>query len=69
MMFNYSKLEGRIIEKFQTRKNFSQQLGISLVSLSNKLNNKRSFTQNEIAKATELLDLTNVEEYFFCVEC
>lgn len=69
MSFNYAKLEGKIIEKFQSKRNFSQKLGISEVSLSNKLNNKRAFTQKEMTKAIELLGLSNVEDYFFCVEC
>lgn len=70
MSFNYSKLRGRIKEKYETQENFAQKMGISRTTLSQKLNNINEFTQQEINKAVELLDLP-VEEipiYFFVIE-
>lgn len=65
--FDYSKLRGRIREKYRTQAAFAATLGISPVSLSAKLGNRTQWTQVEIAKAAESLgfDLQQVSEYFF----
>ena len=70
MSFNYSKLRGRIIEKFRTQSDFSKILGVSERTLSLKLNNKVFFTQDEITKCSELLciSLNEIQEYFFTQE-
>ncbi len=67
MIFNYSKLKGRIIEVFQTRSKFASVMGLSERSLSLKLNNKIDFKQNEIIKAINILNLSikDINEYFF----
>ena len=67
MSFNYSKLRGRIIEKFGTQDCFSKALGVSERTLSLKLNNKIFFSQNEIAKISELLNISSdeIQVYFF----
>ena len=66
MAFDYSKLRGRIIEKFGTQKKFAQAMGVSDRTLSLKMNNAILFRQDEIAKATELLELSisDANEYF-----
>lgn len=66
-MFNYSKLRGRIREKYDTQSNFAQKMGISTVSVSCKLGNKAQWTQEEILKAAQLLEISNEEipTYFF----
>lgn len=66
MAFDYSKLRGRIIEKFGTQKKFAQAMGVSDRTLSLKMNNAIFFRQDEIAKATELLELSisDANEYF-----
>lgn len=51
MAFNYSKLVGRIIEKYGSQYNFAVSLGISERSLSLKLNNKVPWKQTEIEKS------------------
>ena len=70
-IYDYSLLRGRIKKKFITNKAFSSALGIDPTSLSGKLNNKSYFTQDEIARACDLLsiDKSEVSEYFFCFEC
>ena len=50
MSFNYSKLRGKIKEKFATQSAFAKELGISSVSLSAKLNNRVEFSQMEMDK-------------------
>jgi transcriptional regulator with XRE-family HTH domain len=67
MSFNYSKLRGKIIEKFGTQGNFAKVLGVSERTLSLKLNNKIFFSQDEIAKISELLNIDSdkIQIYFF----
>ena len=67
MGYDYSKLEGRIVEKFGTRENFAKSLGVTTKSISEKLNNKTIWKQPEISKAMELLSISgkDIESYFF----
>ena len=66
-MYDYSKLNGRIIEKCGSKSNFSKKMNLSERSMSLKLNNKRRFTQPEIVKACEILEipLNESASYFF----
>lgn len=68
-MFNYSKLKGKIKEKYDRQDLFADNLGVSSVSLSAKLNNKWGFTQPEIIKSCELLDIPHdeIHLYFFAL--
>ena len=70
MSNDYSKLLGRITEKFGTQANFSQAMGLSERSISLKLNNKVSWKDGEIARAVELLeiDFNEIPLYFFKYE-
>lgn len=67
MAYDYSKLRGRIVEKYGTQSRFAKALRMSERSLSLKLNNQRYFTQEEISLATDLLDIPKIEMqlYFF----
>lgn len=69
MPFDYSKLRGRIIEKFGSIKAFAKAYGITNVSMSRKLNGRTAISPNDIKKmsASELLDIQPEEyhEYFF----
>lgn len=67
MAFNYSKLKGRIVEKFGTQSAFAKALGVSQRTLSLKMQNKIYFRQDEINKAMHLLEipLDDAREYFF----
>lgn len=67
MAYDYSKLRGKIVEKYSTISAFSKDLGLTSESVSMKLNNKREFSQREIDKACELLGIKNSEmkSYFF----
>lgn len=69
MKFDYSKLIGRIIEKFGSRKAFAEACGLSENSISKKLSGKMGITTNDIIKwsSSELLDIasSDIPEYFF----
>lgn len=64
--FDYSKLRGKIRE-FGTQEAFANAIGISTVTLSEKLNNKSQFTQNEINKTVDILKIEpeEIPIYFF----
>ena len=68
--YNYNKLKGKIRECFPTQTEFAQKLGISNTSLSNKLNNKTVFDQDEIEESIKIFNLNEKEtsDYFFTLE-
>ena len=65
--FDYSKLRGRIVEKFGAQGPFSIALGISEGTLSSRMMNKLPFTGDEIARACILLSIPfeEISQYFF----
>ena len=65
--YDYSKLIGRIIEKFGSQKKFAPAVRLSERSLSLKLNGLVPFKQPEIDKSAELLSIPEKEIglYFF----
>lgn len=69
MKFDYSKLIGRIIEKFGSRKAFAEACGFSENTISKKLSGKMGITTNDIVNwsSPELLDIdsSDIPEYFF----
>lgn len=65
MEFDFNKLKSRIHAKGYTYTSFAKELGISNNSLCEKLRNHQPFKVVEIFKAKELLDLENVDNYFF----
>ena len=67
MEFDFSKLIGKIKEKYKNRDDFAKIIGLSSNSLSKKLNNKVPFTSPEIYKIVEVLDVDvkDIAIYFF----
>ena len=65
--FDYSKLRGRIIEKYGMNKVFAEAINVSPATLSQKLNNRRFFNQAEIYTAAQVLEIEpgTVASYFF----
>lgn len=61
MAFDYSKLRGKIREVFSTQEAFASAMSMSTTSLSAKLNNKVEWSQKEISKAAEILNITAEE--------
>lgn len=67
MAYDYSKLKGKIIEKCGSQTKFKELMGISHTSINKKLNNKVQFTQEDIEKAIDILELKkeDIPQYFF----
>lgn len=69
-MFDYSKLLGRIKEICGTQKAFADALGMSLSSLSMRLNNKQEFSSKEICRSCDILYIPfcDIPRYFFTLK-
>lgn len=69
MEFDFSKLRGRIVEKFGTCANFAEAIGKSSVWVSNRLNNIVFWSTDEIRDVClpHVLDIPKDEipAYFF----
>lgn len=67
MAYDYSKLSGKIVEKFCTQAKFAEAMTLSERTVSLKLNGKIDWKQNEITKACELLGIavSEIPAYFF----
>ena len=67
MSFDYSKLRGRIVEKFGTLENFSKEVQISNHTISKYMNNKIPWKQTNISKAVQVLEIPpeEIPSYFF----
>lgn len=67
MAFNFNKLKGRIVEVLGTREVFCEKMGFTHATLYNTFSGKRYFTQLEIDKACEILNIPHDEipTYFF----
>ncbi len=65
--FDYGKLRGRIKEKCGTQATFAGIIGLSDVSVSNKLNNNVDWGQEEIENAVNALEIppNEIHSYFF----
>ncbi len=70
MAFDYSKLRGRIVEKYGSQSDFAKAFGCSERTLSLKMNGKISWKQSEMLKALSLLGLSgeDIHDYFFTLE-
>ena len=67
MAFDYSKLKGRIIEKFGSQSEFAKAMKWSERTLSKKITGKIPWKQTDICSAIQLLGLSDkdIQEYFF----
>ena len=70
MLFDHSKLIGRIVEKYGTRAAFAEAMGYTNGQLSRRLNNQTAFDTADIIKALDLLDIApeHIGVYFFAPE-
>lgn len=57
MSFEYKKLRGRIIEKYGSLQRFAEELDISYVAVSKKMNGKTGFSQKDMIIWCEKLDI------------
>lgn len=67
LVYDYSKLKGRIVEKLGTQGAFAEQMNMTGVAVSKRLNNKIPWRQEEIEKAAEILGIRENEilKFFF----
>lgn len=67
MTYDYSKLSGKIVEKYGTQYKFATAMGFSDRTMSLKLNNRVGWKNYEIEQAIDLLGLSveDIPEYFF----
>lgn len=70
MAYDYSKLNGRIVEICGTQAAFAERMNLSERSVSLKLNNKVPWKQPEMQKAARVLDFpeTDIQTYFFTLK-
>lgn len=70
MAFDYSKLRGRIIEKYGSQSAFAKEMKWSEQTLSRKITGKIPWKQTDICVAINLLDIpeSDIQEYFFTTE-
>lgn len=70
MVFDYSKLLGRIKEKGYTQETLARHIGINPGGMSMKLNNQSHFKQKEIFAICDALDIpiSDIGEYFFALK-
>ena len=67
MKFDFSELKGKIVAKFGPRAAFATAMGFNNEQLSRRLNNRTSFTMDEIYRAMDLLGISpkDISIYFF----
>lgn len=68
--FDYSALEGRIKQYYDTQENFANAIPMARSSLNQKLNGNADFTSQNIYRMCQLLKIssTEINEYFFKVK-
>ena len=67
MDYDYSKLMGKIKEKYKTQAAIAKEMGMGESTLNLKLNNKAEWSQNEMKMAMFYLEVSTdlIEDYFF----
>lgn len=67
MTLTYPKLRGRIVEKYGSQEAFCEAVGLSAVSVSKKMTGQTGFSQKDIIKWCELLDIDikEVGDFFY----
>jgi len=67
MNYDYSKLRGRIIERFGSQEAFAEVVNQTPTTISYKLNGKKPLTRNDIIEWAKVLEIPTEEIglYFF----
>ena len=70
LIFDYSKLIGKIREMGFTQDTLAERVGIGASTMNLKLCNKRLFKQDEILRIVEALKIAiaDIPIYFFCLK-
>jgi transcriptional regulator with XRE-family HTH domain len=68
---SYSKLRGRIRERFKSQADFAVAIGKSVCAVNQKLNGKSEWNAQDMRKACDVLgiDPADIPAYFFYPEC
>lgn len=66
-VFDYSKLRGRIVEKYGSQRQFADAVGVSEQTITSKMNGRVAISQDDVITWSELLDIEAVDigVYFF----
>lgn len=69
-MFDYSKLKGRIIEKYDSQSAFADAIGVKVQAVNAKLRGRVSISKADIIKWSQALDIetNDIGAYFFTVK-
>jgi DNA-binding XRE family transcriptional regulator len=65
IIFDYSKLLGKIKENYGTQEHFASAIGIGRTALNQRLNNKVQFTPAQMRNIGKLLGISEKEYYSF----
>ena len=67
MVRNYTQLVGAIYYKYGSKSKFADKMRVSRPTLDKKLSGESQWTQAEISRACELLDIekNKIPDYFF----
>ena len=67
IVFDYSLLEARIVERYGTREAFAKALGVPESILRRWLGNLRYWPHDQMVKAVKLLEIQDAEvgDYFY----
>lgn len=67
MPYSYKKLRGKIKELYVSQKKFAEKLRVSENSISNKLSCKTEFSQSDVEKWADFLEIRRVDygEFFY----
>ncbi len=65
--YDFSRLRGKIVEVCGTQGEFAHRMGLSTHTMTQKMNSRVPFNQNEIDRAVGILSLCNedIPAYFF----
>lgn len=68
MLFDYAKLKGRIIEKFNTMAAFAEFIGVTPAMVTSKISSGTPFNTDTMVKWAQALelDITDYGAYFCC---
>jgi hypothetical protein len=70
IIFNHGKLENRINAMYGGKEAFGQELGMTKQRINSRLRGVTEFSQSEIEKAVDLLNIPpeEIQTYFFDIE-
>ena len=68
--FDYRRLRGKIVEVCGSQTALATQMGISAITLTQKLKGRVAFRNDEILHISKILDIpvADIPAYFFCDE-